>query len=518
MNALLWFEGSAAKKGCKLYIPSTVTWVKVKGGVEVGSRNNSQVPGGVGGYNNLKLLNHFESLSKFILENPTAIIYVPTIESYIFIKAMVTYKIPYFDAKHRVKIMDPNYYNKLTGGKGAKNSVVRRDRVTKAIQAILESHYIDPNEYSDYASGKLTTIVVRRETKPIEPVETEEVSDSVQMDDVEPVNDSVKTVDNKEAEEKSAAMPNKADEIPDYGYVYVDEESMTVNINSEDSYAYNSKTNMLHLIKCGRVSGSSTQMTKGNAVENAVVCKTCLRILKADNFKLEVIKENEEAEVSMSFESGAETMTTMEKAFKDAMESNEPKQQKEDTAKTNKTNKIRITEIAKKPTIVHGKNSNNYTKVEDKPVEVKADPVRVITQEKAKVENKPKADSSTDATTRSAENWEDKISDKLAPKVKKKVDVWASHLVSVCNRYGIWAEISGSTVLVSTIAGDWKFDFTERPIELYHKNYKNTSGSIANYEYHKQDITLYSPIDALGYIIRHDQNRAERVLKEMIGG
>lgn len=92
----------------------------------------------------------------------------------------------------------------------------------------------------------------------------------------------------------------------------------------------------------------------------------------------------------------------------------------------------------------------------------------------------------------------------------------AKQLVDICNKYKICGTMTGSTMRVVTASGSWYFNYVTRPIKLYHLNYDTKGTSSANFEYHKQSVLLDSPLDALVYIIKHDNARIERLLAEAL--
>ena len=88
-------------------------------------------------------------------------------------------------------------------------------------------------------------------------------------------------------------------------------------------------------------------------------------------------------------------------------------------------------------------------------------------------------------------------------------------IIKICEAYDIYCAIYDSTASILTAAGGWKFDYTKRPIKLYHQNYKTMKGTKENTEYHLQNGEYYSPIDAIAYIIKHDNKRIKMMLKEI---
>lgn len=97
------------------------------------------------------------------------------------------------------------------------------------------------------------------------------------------------------------------------------------------------------------------------------------------------------------------------------------------------------------------------------------------------------------------------------------IDPLGKYLVNLCSKYGLFCEIIGTNLIVLTAAGGWKFDYTSRPIQLYHQNYRTYGNSKMNTDYHLQSGSLLAPIDAISYIISHDNKRIELELSKLFG-
>ena len=109
----------------------------------------------------------------------------------------------------------------------------------------------------------------------------------------------------------------------------------------------------------------------------------------------------------------------------------------------------------------------------------------------------------------------DKSSDNTSVKIPSDIGALGRQIIKICEAYEIYCAIYNTTAVILTAAGGWKFDYTDRPIKLYHQNYKSINGTKENSEYHLQSGDFYSPIDAIAYIIKHDSKRIKMMLKEL---
>lgn len=100
-------------------------------------------------------------------------------------------------------------------------------------------------------------------------------------------------------------------------------------------------------------------------------------------------------------------------------------------------------------------------------------------------------------------------------KIPSDIGALGRQIIKICEAYDIYCAIYDSTAVILTAAGGWKFDYTDRPIKLYHQNYKSMNGTKENSEYHLQSGEFYSPIDAIAYIIKHDSKRIKMMLKDL---
>ena len=102
------------------------------------------------------------------------------------------------------------------------------------------------------------------------------------------------------------------------------------------------------------------------------------------------------------------------------------------------------------------------------------------------------------------------------PEIPTEISPLAKQIIKICNHYDIYCAVYGDDVNILTAAGDWKFNYLNRPIVLYHRNYHPNTSVKAKYEYHRQDMEFYSPIDAIIYIIKHDNKRIKMLLDSLV--
>lgn len=84
-----------------------------------------------------------------------------------------------------------------------------------------------------------------------------------------------------------------------------------------------------------------------------------------------------------------------------------------------------------------------------------------------------------------------------------------------CNRHDMYAQFTGNIAYVTTIAGEWYFDYTESDPTLHHRSTEKRflrSGNISYY--HIQSISLRTCLDVVDYIYKHDMS----TIRRMMGG
>jgi hypothetical protein len=117
----------------------------------------------------------------------------------------------------------------------------------------------------------------------------------------------------------------------------------------------------------------------------------------------------------------------------------------------------------------------------------------------------------------SGSGWENRIEQKAKNSSLTKAQIIRKEIVLICEEYGMHAEFSGGTVFVTTVAGEWFFDYNDRPIRLHHKNYIAMVAKIGKslQHYHLQHERFASPLHALRYISGHDLALKRKVMQEV---
>ena len=88
-------------------------------------------------------------------------------------------------------------------------------------------------------------------------------------------------------------------------------------------------------------------------------------------------------------------------------------------------------------------------------------------------------------------------------------------VLKICSKFGMYYELRKDTsVCIKTASGTWIFNYIERPIKLMHMNYEYKPNSDKFKQYHNQNIKFKAPIDVIEYIIKHDNDRIERLMSE----
>lgn len=102
------------------------------------------------------------------------------------------------------------------------------------------------------------------------------------------------------------------------------------------------------------------------------------------------------------------------------------------------------------------------------------------------------------------------------PVRRTKSELMRQSLAELADRHGMHIAFKGGTALVTTIAGEWFFDYNQRPISLHHKNndIRLRLDGTPNGHYRVQALTFPTPLAALAYIYRHER-AAERLAFSM---
>ena len=94
--------------------------------------------------------------------------------------------------------------------------------------------------------------------------------------------------------------------------------------------------------------------------------------------------------------------------------------------------------------------------------------------------------------------WEEKLEQIAMRSETTKAELLGMQLKMLCEEKGIFAEIWGSVIYMTTISGEWYFNFIGRPIKLLHRDHKWNNG------FHRQEKDFTTPIKVLSYIQKHD--------------
>ena len=103
---------------------------------------------------------------------------------------------------------------------------------------------------------------------------------------------------------------------------------------------------------------------------------------------------------------------------------------------------------------------------------------------------------------------------KVRKKPKTKAELIKEQLIRISEAYGMHVQIVGNVAFVTSVAGEWYYNYCERPIKLRHQNTEqrfDAQGRSTGF-YHKQDYEFASPAHALAYIHRHEQATIRRLM------
>ena len=94
-----------------------------------------------------------------------------------------------------------------------------------------------------------------------------------------------------------------------------------------------------------------------------------------------------------------------------------------------------------------------------------------------------------------------------------KAEMMRRAMSDLATRRLMHIEFVGDNAFVTTIAGEWYFNYNIRPIQLHHKNLKvrvDKHGRNTGF-FHQQKLVFETPLEALAYIYQHEraaENRA----------
>lgn len=95
-------------------------------------------------------------------------------------------------------------------------------------------------------------------------------------------------------------------------------------------------------------------------------------------------------------------------------------------------------------------------------------------------------------------------------KQKSRREILQDALLALAERHNIHISFKGTMAYVTTIAGEWYFNFTDtsREIKLHHKNYKKITDANGNWipgYFHIQEQQFTSPLSVVSYIAKHEK-------------
>ena len=88
-------------------------------------------------------------------------------------------------------------------------------------------------------------------------------------------------------------------------------------------------------------------------------------------------------------------------------------------------------------------------------------------------------------------------------------EVMEQALLGLAARRQMHISFASSFVYVTTLAGEWYFDYNSRPIVLHHKHHDGRPDPVGCY--HTQEQTFASPIYAMAYIHNHERAMERRL-------
>ncbi|MDL2219573.1 hypothetical protein LJC04_04495 [Ruminococcaceae bacterium OttesenSCG-928-O06] len=103
-------------------------------------------------------------------------------------------------------------------------------------------------------------------------------------------------------------------------------------------------------------------------------------------------------------------------------------------------------------------------------------------------------------------------------KFRTKSDIMKNTIRGVCERYQMHADFEGGMVYITTIAGEWYFNFNDRPIQLRHKNAEMRFDQFGRSKghYHLQQYSFNAPLQAISYIYNHERAAMWRLMPSSV--
>lgn len=97
-----------------------------------------------------------------------------------------------------------------------------------------------------------------------------------------------------------------------------------------------------------------------------------------------------------------------------------------------------------------------------------------------------------------------------------KAEMMRRAMSDLATRRLMHIEFVGDNAFVTTIAGEWYFNYNIRPIQLHHKNLKarvDKHGKSTGF-FHQQKLVFETPMEALAYIYQHERAAEDRAFAE----
>lgn len=102
--------------------------------------------------------------------------------------------------------------------------------------------------------------------------------------------------------------------------------------------------------------------------------------------------------------------------------------------------------------------------------------------------------------------------------IVSKAEMMRRAMSELAARQHMYVEFVGDSAFVTTIAGEWYFNYNIRPIQLHHKNLKvrlDRNGQNTGF-FHQQKLVFETPMEALAYIYHHERAAENRAFAEKI--
>ena len=115
-----------------------------------------------------------------------------------------------------------------------------------------------------------------------------------------------------------------------------------------------------------------------------------------------------------------------------------------------------------------------------------------------------------------AEKPKTNVSQRVLAGGRSKSEIMCEQIILLSEEYGMHAEIRGSIISITTIAGEWYFDYNDRPILLRHKSSEKRLDHHGKprSKYHVQPNQFHAPLQVLAFIRNHERMAIKRSMDE----